>query len=54
MERLRRMKQQQLSRYNLDSVMDEIKQRLDKILDTERQGIQKKLDEFSKQECDQK
>ena len=47
-ERLRRMKQDRLSQYNLDSVMDEIKQRLDKILDTERQGIQRKLDEARK------
>jgi uncharacterized protein with von Willebrand factor type A (vWA) domain len=47
-ERLSRMKQDQLSQYNLDSVMDEIKQKLDKILDTERQGIQKKLDEARK------
>ncbi len=45
MERLRRMKQDRLSQYNLDSIMDEIKQKLDKILDTERRGIQKKLDE---------
>ena len=44
LERLRRMKQDQLSQYNLDSVMDEIRQKLDKILETERQGIQKKLD----------
>lgn len=44
-ERLRRMKQDRLSQYNLDSVMDEIKEKLDKILDTERKGIQKKLEE---------
>jgi uncharacterized protein with von Willebrand factor type A (vWA) domain len=47
-ERLRRLKQDQLKRYNLDSVMDEIKQKLDHILHTERQGIQKKLDEARK------
>ncbi len=44
-EQLRQMKQNRLEQYNLDSVMDEIKQKLDKILETERQGIQKKLDE---------
>ena len=49
MERLRRMKQDQLSQYNLDSVMDEIKERLDKILETEQQGIQKKLDKARQQ-----
>ncbi|MDP2731443.1 MAG: VWA domain-containing protein [Dehalococcoidales bacterium] len=45
LERLRRMKQERLNQYNLDSVMDEIKQKLDKILDMERQGIQQKVDE---------
>src|SRR4030042_1790812 len=45
LHKLRQMRQDQLSRYNLDSMMDEIKQKLDQILDTERQGIQKKLDE---------
>ncbi|MBI4180442.1 MAG: VWA domain-containing protein [Chloroflexi bacterium] len=45
LEQLRQMKQKRLNQYNLDSVMDEIKQRLDKILGTERQGIQRKLDE---------
>ena len=45
MERLRRMKQEQLKRYNLDSVMDELREKLDEILDMERRGIQKKLDE---------
>ncbi|MEE8418736.1 MAG: hypothetical protein V3S02_01330, partial [Dehalococcoidales bacterium] len=44
-EQLRNMKRDQLDKYNLDSVMDEIRERLDKILETERQGIQKKLDE---------
>jgi len=42
------MKQDRLSQYNLDSVMDEIKQKLEKILDTERQGIQKKVNEVRK------
>src|SRR4030067_1848280 len=45
LEQLRQMKQNRLSQYNLDSIMDEIKQRLDKILETERNGIQRKLDE---------
>ena len=47
-ERLQRMKQDRLRQYNLDSVMDEIKQKLENILDTERQGIQNKLDEAKK------
>ena len=45
LERLRRMKQDRLSQYNLNSVMDEIRQRVDKILQTERDGIQKKVNE---------
>jgi len=44
-EQLRNMKREQLDKYNLDSIMDEIRERLDKILETEREGIQKKLDE---------
>jgi len=45
LERLRRQKQEQLDRYNLDSVMGEIREKLDNILKTEREGIQSKLDE---------
>jgi uncharacterized protein with von Willebrand factor type A (vWA) domain len=44
-EQLNRLRQNRLRQFNLDSVMDDIKQKLDKILETERQGIQKKLDE---------
>ncbi len=45
LERLRQRRQNQLDKYNLSSVLDEIRQKLDKILKTERQGIQRKLDE---------
>ena len=45
LERLRQRKQEQLDKYNLGSVMDEIREKLDDILKQERQGIQKKLDE---------
>ena len=47
LEQLRERRQQQMQRYNLGSVMDDIKERLDKIVQTEREGIQKKLDESS-------
>ena len=50
LEQLRERRQQQLQRYNLGSVMDDIKDRLDKIVETERGGIQKKLDESGGQE----
>jgi uncharacterized protein with von Willebrand factor type A (vWA) domain len=45
LQKLRRAKQKQLDKYNLGSVMDDISKKLDEILQTERQGIQKKLDE---------
>jgi uncharacterized protein with von Willebrand factor type A (vWA) domain len=45
LDRLRQRKQEQLSRYNLDSVMNDIREQLDDIVKTERQGIQAKLDE---------
>jgi uncharacterized protein with von Willebrand factor type A (vWA) domain len=45
LERLRQRRQNQLDKYNLGSVVDEIRKKLDEILKTEREGIQKKLDE---------
>ena len=45
MERLKQKKRERLQRYNLDSVVDDLKERLEKILDTERKGIDKRLQE---------
>ena len=45
MEQLKNMRGQQLQQYNMDSVMEDIKERLDQVLKTEREGIQKRLDE---------
>ena len=46
MERLKqRQQQQQLQRYNMDSVVEDLKERLENILKTERQGIDKRLQE---------
>ena len=45
LEQLKNMRGQQLQQYNMDSVMEDIKERLDQVLKTERQGIQKRLDE---------
>ncbi|MFC2034443.1 VWA domain-containing protein [Chloroflexota bacterium] len=45
LQQLRKQKQSQLDKYNLGSVIDEIRQKLDNILKTERHGIQKRLDE---------
>jgi len=45
LQQLHNMKQNQLDKYNLGSIMDEIRQKLDEIKKTERQGIESKLDE---------
>src|SRR3972149_10704303 len=45
LQRLQKKKQDQLDKYNLGSVLDEIRQKLDDIMKAERQGIQDKLDE---------
>ncbi|UCB44061.1 MAG: hypothetical protein JSV77_05360, partial [Dehalococcoidales bacterium] len=45
LQRLRQRRQGQLEKYNLSSVMDEIKKKLEDIVKTERDGIQKRLDE---------
>ena len=47
MDRLREQRQRSLDRYNLSSMMDDIQQRLDDIVDTERSGIQGRLDELA-------
>jgi uncharacterized protein with von Willebrand factor type A (vWA) domain len=45
MERMRQRRQQQMSRYNLGSVLEDIEKQLDEIVDTERSGIDRRLDE---------
>ena len=45
LQRLQQRKQDQLDKYNLGSMLDEIRQKLDDIMKAERHGIQKKLDE---------
>ena len=42
LNRLRRQRQQQLDRYDLSSVLDDIKQKLDNIMKTEREGIERR------------
>lgn len=44
LQQLRQKRQSHLSRYRLGSIMDEIRQKLDNALKTERQGIQRRLD----------
>ena len=51
LQRLRERRQEQLGRYNLDSVLDDIKERLSNITETERQGIDRRLDEARQQQA---
>ena len=45
LDRLRQRRQEQLSRYNMDSVMDDIREKLNQVIETEREGIQRRLAE---------
>jgi uncharacterized protein with von Willebrand factor type A (vWA) domain len=45
LERLRAMRQAEMNRYDLDSVMQDIREKLDQIVQTERKGLQRRLDE---------
>ena len=49
MERLRQQRQQQLERYNLESLMDGLKERLQDVIETERRGIDRRLEEARRQ-----
>ena len=45
MEQLKNRRRQQLEQYNMDSVVDDLKERLDDIIETERAGIGRRLEE---------
>ena len=45
LERLRSRRQQQLDRYDLGGMLDQIKEKLDDVLHTEREGIERRLAE---------
>ena len=49
MEQLRNQRRQQLQQYNMDSVMDDLKEKLKEIIQTERQGIDKRLEQAREQ-----
>ena len=49
MEQLKNQRRQQLQQYNMDSVVDDLKERLEDIINTEREGIQRRLDEAQQQ-----
>ncbi|MEE8518048.1 MAG: hypothetical protein V3S98_02860 [Dehalococcoidia bacterium] len=46
MDRLRQARERNLERYNLNGMMDDIKERLEQVLDQERKGIQSRLDDL--------
>src|SRR4051812_17941094 len=43
LDRLRQTRSSNLERYNMGSILDDVQQRLDEIIDTERHGIQRRL-----------
>ena len=45
MEQLRNRRRDQMQQHNMDSVLDDLKERLDDIIQTERSGIQRRLEE---------
>src|SRR4030042_1175885 len=47
-QRLRQRRQEHLGKYKLNSMMEDIRKRLDDIINIERQGIQSRLDEARK------
>ena len=49
MEQLRNQRRQELQQYNMDSVMDDLKEKLKEIINTERAGIDKRLDQAREQ-----
>src|SRR5581483_9903879 len=53
LERLRERRDQQLQRFNLGSIMDDIKQRLDQIVETERSAIERRLADQQNADADQ-
>ena len=53
LERLRERRQQRLQQNNLDDVMDDLKRRMDDIVQTERQGMDRRLEETSERRAEQ-
>ena len=49
MEQLKDRRRQQMQQHNMDSVLDDLKERLEDIINTERQGIQSRLDDAQQQ-----
>jgi uncharacterized protein with von Willebrand factor type A (vWA) domain len=45
LDKLRARRQQEMNRYDLDTVMQDIREKLDKIVQTERQGMQRRMEQ---------
>jgi len=45
LQKLRDLRRQTLDKYNISSVLDEIRQRLDEVIQTEKEGIERRLEE---------
>ena len=52
LQRLQKQRQEQLERYNLDSVLDDIRERLNKIVQKEQEGIEKRLKESRERQAE--
>ena len=52
LQRLRQQKQRQLDKYNLGSMMDDIREKLEDVVKTERQGIDKKVGDAQQKASD--
>jgi uncharacterized protein with von Willebrand factor type A (vWA) domain len=52
LERLRQRRQEHLEKYKLNSLLDDIRKRLDDIIQTERKGIQQRLDKAGQKSSD--
>ena len=48
-DQLKNQRRQQLQQYNMDSVVDDLKERLEDIVKTEREGIDRRLEEAGRQ-----
>ena len=49
MEQLKNQRRQQLQQHNMDSVVDDLKERMDEIIQLEREGIKRRVDEATEQ-----
>ena len=49
MEQIKQRRRQQMQQYNMDSMVDDLKERLDDIVQTEREGIARRLEEAGQQ-----